>query len=335
MKRGITYILLISLAIAASAQEGKDLQWDWHKVQDASEPLEKVGGLSPRDRQQLARNLAEEFSGEPNATALAKRTRVKLIDLNRDGIPEVIAQGSGERVCGATGNCPFWIYQKQGGTYKLLLYGTAQTFTIQPTRTNGFSDLVLGIHDSATRQDLLLYQFHRREYRQTGCYVADWSYLASDGERHDLKQPNITDCQSYDQELSSCAASIPDMAPDANLIVTVRVKSVGPMPGSGMGSLPGKQGVTYLVDSVLKGTWNTNELSVDYPVKAGSRISDGKELDSELFRPGNRLIVFLRVYGTSTTATVDTLADDCSVLADSTENRAAVQRVLNVGRQDE
>jgi hypothetical protein len=73
--------------------------------------------------------------------------------------------------------------------------GAVQDFTIQPTQTNGYFDLVLGMHGSATEQSLFLYQFRDGRYRRTGCYDANWTYLGKDGEYHHLKQPRITACK--------------------------------------------------------------------------------------------------------------------------------------------
>jgi len=43
--------------------------------------------------------------------------------------------------CGATGNCPLWIFRKTKFAYELLLDGEAQTFTIQKSKINGFHDM--------------------------------------------------------------------------------------------------------------------------------------------------------------------------------------------------
>jgi hypothetical protein len=68
----------------------------------------------------------------PNSEKLHK----KMIDLNGDGLPEVVAQGM--IGCGATGNCPFGVLRKAKQGYELILKGEAQTFTIQKSNSNGF-----------------------------------------------------------------------------------------------------------------------------------------------------------------------------------------------------
>jgi hypothetical protein len=120
---------------------------------------------------------------------------IKLIDLDGDGIPEVMAQEIGLKAgCGATGNCPVWIFQRSERGYSVLLHSQAQTFTIQPTKTKRFHDIVLGLHVSATEADLTEYRFEGMAYRKTGCYEAGWTYLGKDGEYHDLREPRMTPC---------------------------------------------------------------------------------------------------------------------------------------------
>ena len=126
---------------------------------------------------------------------MAAATRVKLVDLDGDGRPEVIAQGIGD-VCSRTGNCPFWVFQRVASGYKVILEkGAVQTFTVQPTRSNDYSDLLLSMHGSATEQELYSYQFGHGRYRSIACYDANWSYLDENGRIHELKRPRITPCR--------------------------------------------------------------------------------------------------------------------------------------------
>jgi hypothetical protein len=46
---------------------------------------------------------------------VAGETRVKYVDLDGDGKPEVIAQAGGEKSgCSPTGNCPLWVLRRRG-----------------------------------------------------------------------------------------------------------------------------------------------------------------------------------------------------------------------------
>jgi len=119
-------------------------------------------------------------------------TRVALIDLNHDGVPEVVAQGMLN--CGATGNCPFWIFQKTKAGYELLLDGEAQMFTVQKSKPNGFCEIVLSTHGSSSSGSLVNYRYVEGVYQEAGCYYYDWTELENDKVR-ELKAPRITPCR--------------------------------------------------------------------------------------------------------------------------------------------
>jgi hypothetical protein len=155
--------------------------------------------LSVAERRQLVHAIAEDIKtvmdAGANASALALKTRVKFIDLNGDGRPEVIAQPVGmESGCGATGNCPFWVFERISAGYKLILRsdGGFQVFTIEPTATNGFSDIILGTHDSASERTLYVFRYGQGRYRPWVCYNANW--WTYEGGFHKLKEPRITAC---------------------------------------------------------------------------------------------------------------------------------------------
>jgi hypothetical protein len=98
-----------------------------------------------------------EIESETALQKAALDTRVKMIDLNGDGVPEVVAQGMVN--CSPTGNCPFWVFQKTVRGYKLLVESYGQTFTVQKTSTNGFRDIVVSMHSSAKESGLTNYRY--------------------------------------------------------------------------------------------------------------------------------------------------------------------------------
>ena len=79
------------------------------------------------ERAELLDALAEQFKGYPQPTENAAETRVKLADLNGDGVPEAICQATDDESCSPTGNCSFWIFQKGATGYKLILSRPAMT----------------------------------------------------------------------------------------------------------------------------------------------------------------------------------------------------------------
>jgi hypothetical protein len=119
-------------------------QWDWKDSQElkADQSLRNAK-LAEQQRDAIAEQLRPmvadlgfEFGSESELRKAAQDTRIKMIDLNGDGLPEVVAQGM--IGCGATGNCPFGVLRKAKQGYELILKGEAQTFTIQKSNSNGF-----------------------------------------------------------------------------------------------------------------------------------------------------------------------------------------------------
>lgn len=168
--------------------------WDWRESQElvARESLRNAK-LASRDKEAIAAAIEGQLRQQisdfgPESTEQLRKaamdTRIKVIDLNADNIPEVVAQGMVD--CGATGNCPFWVFQKTPPAYKLLLKSYGQTFTIQKTSTNGFRDIVVSSRSSATKSGLADYRYENGTYHDTGNYCADWT--------REVKEPRITSC---------------------------------------------------------------------------------------------------------------------------------------------
>lgn len=186
----------------ASAKPMQNFHWNWNDAQSLR-PAQSLRNaqMSAGDKSAIAKALEAEIrpylsdAGDDSQDRLeqeALRTRIKLIDLNEDGTPEVIAQSM--VACGASGNCPFWILQKDSSGYKLLLDDNAETFTIQTTRTNGYSDIVLALHDSAFEQTLDVYHYSGGAYKGTpGCYSATVAVLEG-GAIRKLAEPRIKAC---------------------------------------------------------------------------------------------------------------------------------------------
>lgn len=116
---------------------------------------------------------------------------------------EVIVQPLGLKTgCGATGNCPFWVLSKTTHGYKTILdtrrqdgIGGIQLHRIEPQVSNTYHDISLATHDSASERTVLIYSFHRTQYKLARCYRLSWSSGAS-GKWKLLKAPSITACNA-------------------------------------------------------------------------------------------------------------------------------------------
>jgi hypothetical protein len=190
-------------------------RWNWKDWQElkAEQSLRKAK-ITNKQRKAIAQAIADQLRpmcfgpdtscvtvpvssiGEIKSEAELRQavldTRVALIDLNDDGVAEVVAQGMVN--CGATGNCPFWIFRNTKLGYELLLDGEAQTFTIQKSKTNGFHNIVLSTHGSSSSGGLVDYHYEEGVYQEAGCYYYEWTVLEN-GKVLELKAPRITSCR--------------------------------------------------------------------------------------------------------------------------------------------
>ena len=167
-------LCLLLFQTASPVRVSRSFHWNWRNSQEliavaqslrdakASESEKKA--IAAAIEEQIRANMADfEIDSESQLEKAALDTRVKMIDLNRDGTSEVVAQAMVG--CGATGNCSLWIFQKTAHGYKLLLDGFGQTFTIQRASTKGFRDIVVAEHDSAFESGLTVYRYKDGQYR--------------------------------------------------------------------------------------------------------------------------------------------------------------------------
>ena len=198
-KAGFCAVIFASFILGAES-----FQWDWrHSEALTAKQSLRHAKVSSAERAAIARAIADQLKPEMGVVGMSEQdleeiafdTPVKLIDLNGDGTPEVIAQGTPQDGgCSPTGNCRFWVFQKSDHEYRLLISLEAiQSFTLQPSRSNGFSDIVARMHGSATESTLRLLQYREGRYQEAGCYDANWSVLEGDTV-HELKEPRLTPC---------------------------------------------------------------------------------------------------------------------------------------------
>jgi hypothetical protein len=113
----------------------------------------------------------------------AKMFETEEIDLNKDGIKEIKIRGKFGNFCGATGNCSEWIFgkKKESTTYKLLLKSGGEHFHVRKSSTNGYRNIYITTHDSASSSYHIIYKFSGKKYQENKCWFEDYS---SDGEKY-------------------------------------------------------------------------------------------------------------------------------------------------------
>jgi hypothetical protein len=69
-------------------------------------------------------------------------------------------------MCGAVGNCPFWLIIGNPQPATLLHAVGIQTFKFQKSVTAAHFNLVVGVHDSAMMTDLQRFRFDGTKYQR-------------------------------------------------------------------------------------------------------------------------------------------------------------------------
>jgi hypothetical protein len=199
-------VALLALYFCTATQENPvasptGFHWNWRDSRELKANQSLRNAKLKEGKNAIAKTIADqirplmgdlEIKTETELKETAFETRITFLDLNGDGVPEVIAQGIAN--CGATGNCPFWVLKKSKLSYEVILEGEAQTFTVQRTSTNGFRDIVLSTHGSYSSGGLTNYQYEAGVYRDAGCYFYEWTVLEGRNVR-ELKEPRITPCR--------------------------------------------------------------------------------------------------------------------------------------------
>ena len=194
-------VVAVLTLVVTSPTIARNFHWNWREAKYlTAEQSLRTADVTNAERESLASAFANQLrpfmvdldlASDEQLHDAALETRIEKLDLNGDGSAEVLAQG--EPGCSPTGNCPFWVFQRTRNRYKLILDGFGQTFTIQHARTNGYLDIVIAMHGSATESTLKIYRYERGRYRRVDCMEAAWSVLEGEAVR-ELKEPRITPC---------------------------------------------------------------------------------------------------------------------------------------------
>lgn len=142
----------------------------------------QIGPVNPRD---------PKMASNAQVKQAVLNANIEMIRLGQDGKEPLQVVAQVQHLCSPTGNCQLWFFRRTPHGYRLLLDAIGQGFTVQKTAANGFWDLVVNMHSSATDQWLKVYRYARGRYWRVACYDADWAPLEN-GVIHQLDEPRIT-----------------------------------------------------------------------------------------------------------------------------------------------
>jgi hypothetical protein len=122
----------------------------------------KSKGIAVEDQIAIYRQLelklapdGQQFEGVKYGTDDPAPYSVQIVDLNKDGTPEVFVTGGDEFTSGATGSS-IWLFVRSSSGYRSNLGFPALKWTVLPEKSKGFPDLRLvaaGFCDEVWRWD--------------------------------------------------------------------------------------------------------------------------------------------------------------------------------------
>lgn len=132
---------------------------------------------------------------------------LKYVDLDRDGRAEILVRG-GVALCGAVGNCDFWVIKRERKSLRLLLHAgdyidaTDMGKQVLKARTNGYADLLLKGHFSASETRYSTYKFNGRRYVESKCRYHVPNY---DDPQYDNENPtwHLISCREFSRNLNN------------------------------------------------------------------------------------------------------------------------------------
>jgi len=107
--------------------------------------------------------------------------RVARANLGSKDEEDLLIQASDNCHCGGTGNCAFWVVRKTtGGLEPLLDTDVVQVFSLEKTKTHGYTDILTSSHGSAFLSELTLYQFDGKQYQAALCAKVEYKIREDD-----------------------------------------------------------------------------------------------------------------------------------------------------------
>lgn len=102
--------------------------------------------------------LAEDLEQAEAIIGREQIVQAALVDVDADGVAEILGQGYGVYFCGNAG-CQTFLYRFQGDTWRLLLSVNTHEVALADTATNGLRDLILN-GDRLWAFDGAAYHYH-------------------------------------------------------------------------------------------------------------------------------------------------------------------------------
>ncbi|HZQ44900.1 MAG TPA: hypothetical protein VFA99_16725 [Acidobacteriaceae bacterium] len=163
---------------------------DW-PVQRMHAPSSSLSRLSQADQAIAVKLLRPElgplFQGDA-ISVLDKQIRsFRAERLNLGGSSALAVQPDGGELCGATGNCSFWVIDLSRRRVLLRADGI-QGYAVDPAKPRSVPDIVTATHESSTEYEKIHWVFLNGRYERQSCATVDYA----DRSGAQLPQPKVT-----------------------------------------------------------------------------------------------------------------------------------------------
>ena len=184
-----TTLFLICIVLFSIGAPGQD---------DLRKQTVKLSALPAPQRSAINSAIQQwnrQFPQKPkdNSATLGEDASVATIRLGPSDEPDlVVTDDSG---CSPTGNCSIFVLRPTKDEYRVALEATGQIITATPARANGFRNIKVRMHGSATMSEIKIYRFNGIRYVRSGCYNESFEEIDKDGNVQELDTPRMTPCQ--------------------------------------------------------------------------------------------------------------------------------------------
>jgi hypothetical protein len=147
--------------------------WPLTHLHETSTPLER---FPPAERSVvlslLKPYLGPLVQGESSEELNHMMRSFRAERITSGGSSALVVQPSGNELCGATGNCSFWIVDLRHRRVVLNAVGI-QSFAVSSSRAGGMPEIVTSSHVSAYEQEQIRWQFQGSSYERQSCATID------------------------------------------------------------------------------------------------------------------------------------------------------------------
>jgi hypothetical protein len=167
-------LLLAVLSAQTSAPHASEPSaWPLAQLHETSMPLERFPAADRSVALSLLKPyLGPLFQGDSSGQLNSVIRSFRAERLTLAGSPALVVQPSGNELCGATGNCSFWILDLRHRRVVLNAEGI-QSFAVSSSRSGAMPEIITSSHASTYQQERIRWQFQSPSYQRESCATVD------------------------------------------------------------------------------------------------------------------------------------------------------------------